>query len=137
MLSNRAKKWLRSKVDQWADRFYEGPQPPARFRAHTILFANLYPTATRKEWMDFAVDLANEAYRSAWINGVEWSERDPKPPAATPEEIADLIDPTWRESPPIELAVRLDEEVLEDRDDGAIARDTLKALLDYFRKGNV
>lgn len=65
------------------------------------MFASMNPGATRAQWAEFAGALADEAYGSGYIRGVEWAERDfdggePRP---SPEALADAIDPAWRERP--------------------------------------
>lgn len=99
-------KWVRNKLEEWLERRYEGPDPPDRLRAQVTSFAEQYPFATRAEWLEFAVMFARECYRVGYVRGFEWAERDVErhPGALTPDELADMIDPGWREwSPPIDL----------------------------------
>lgn len=94
-------KWLRERLERFLGRYEEGEDPPARIREQVIVFASMNPKATRIEWVDFAATLAEESYRSGYIRGVEWAERDPLAtrPGDTPEAIADALDPSWRERP--------------------------------------
>lgn len=94
--------WVRRRLEKALGRFEEGAEAPARIREQAIAFANVMRKSTRKEWAEFAADYAEECYRSGYLRGVEWAERDPAPAAGTrpsPEEIADAVDPTWRDRP--------------------------------------
>lgn len=99
-------KWLRNKVEEWLGKRYEGPEPPERLRLEVLSFAETCPTATRSEWAEFAEKFAREAYRVGYVRGFEWTERDKDAwSAVTPDELADQMDPGWREwSPPIVLS---------------------------------
>ncbi len=101
MLSDRVKNWLRKKAEKFADSYYEGPEPPERLAHLVVAFVELYPNATRAEWMRFAIEHGNECYRSAYQRGVEYVERAPETwrPDIPPEVQADLIDPDWRWRP--------------------------------------
>lgn len=102
MLSDRAKKWLRNRFEKWAGSFYQGPRPPEeRLRQQAIDFANMYPHATREQWVSFASGLAEEVWRSAWLQGVEWTERTDAD--LNPEVVMDQIDPDWRHSQAFDL----------------------------------
>ncbi len=98
-------RWLRNRAEAWIGQRYEGPAPPARLREQVISFANMYPHATRRMWENFASDFAEQCYRSGYIRGVEWAERDPDAfdPSVTPEMIADEMDPDWRWRPAVVL----------------------------------
>jgi hypothetical protein len=62
-----------------------------------VAFANAHPKATRGEWIAFAAAHAGEAYRSGYVRGHEWAERDDEMrPDVPPEVVADLVDPDWR-----------------------------------------
>jgi hypothetical protein len=94
-------KWFRNTLERLLERYEEGERPPARLREQVIMFASMNPHATRAEWVTFAAGLAEEAYQSGYIRGVEWCERDESATAVgqTPEMIADAIDPSWRDRP--------------------------------------
>lgn len=97
------KKYLRKLAERFLGTYEEGEQAPKRLREQVIAFAEMYPKATRDEWVAFAAGFADECYEAGFIRGVEWVERDPEaldfPPGRSPEEIADAMDPTWRERP--------------------------------------
>jgi len=78
--------------------FYEGPEMPARFDELSTAFANENPHATRLDWVMFANEHSAECYRSGWLRGFEYAERDPHGPATEPETIADLLTPEWRDN---------------------------------------
>lgn len=107
MLSDRVKKWLRARLEKWAGTFYEGPEPPDRFRDHAVFFANLNPRATREEWVEFATELARETYSAGYMRGYEASEReqdeDDGNTQLPPDLIADRLDPDWRNSDAVVL----------------------------------
>lgn len=100
MLSDRARKWLRNRFEKWAGTFYQGPRPPEeRLRQQAIDFANMFPNATREQWVNFTSGLAEEVWRSAYLHGVEWAAREDMD--LDPEEVMDQIDPEWRDSPAV------------------------------------
>lgn len=100
MLSDRARKWLRQRFEKWAGSFYDGPRPPEeRLRQQATDFANMYPHATRAMWVKFASGLAEEVWRSAYLQGVEWAERENMGTLPDPDKIMDAIDPEWRDNP--------------------------------------
>jgi hypothetical protein len=71
----RAARWLRRLLERLLDRWAEGPEPPRRIRDEARLFRHQYPDASAGEWERFAVKLAGNAYRDAFVRGVEWDER--------------------------------------------------------------
>jgi hypothetical protein len=85
-------------ADAIAGTWQEGADPPPRFVQQSEDFANRNPSATRRQWADFAARLAGEAYRAGFRRGYEHVERDPEPAfkALPPELIADHEDPEWR-----------------------------------------
>ncbi len=96
--------WLRRQWERWVGKWYEGPTPPQRLREMVVLFANMYPHATRQEWVEFAAGHAGEAYTSGYVRGWERSERDPEAMpwrVTNPEMIADEMDPGWRDGPSV------------------------------------
>lgn len=97
ILSNAVRAWIRRWADRVTDRYYEGPQPPARLAQMVVEFANQHPNATRAEWVRFACGHARECYRSGWTRGEEHAERDPTELSGIPEQLADALDPSWRE----------------------------------------
>lgn len=107
MLSDRVKKWLRARLEKWAGTFYEGPEPPERFRDHAVFFANLNPRATREEWVEFATELSRETYSAGYYRGYEASERERGDAedftTLPPDIIADQMDPEWRNSDAVVL----------------------------------
>lgn len=92
-------------LERWAGTYYEGPKAPSRLGEMVVEFANLYPHATRSEWVVFAQHHADECYRGGFVRGAEWAERDyqSRMPDVTPEELADNEAPDWRWSPNIML----------------------------------
>lgn len=100
VLSDRARKWLRNRFEKWAGTFYQGPRPPEeRLRQQAIDFANMYPNATRAMWVNFAAGLAEEVWKSAYLHGVEWTEREEMDALPDPDHEMDQIDPEWRDAP--------------------------------------
>lgn len=89
-------RFLRRVAEKYLGRFYEGPEAPDRLRVMITAFANDFPKATRSQWVEFAVVIAEEAYRTGWTRGFEHVERqfDWKP-GIPPEVLADQIDPRW------------------------------------------
>jgi hypothetical protein len=95
------KRWLSRRAEKFLDKYYEGPEPPQRISDLVIEFANLYPTATRSQWLRFATEHAREAYRAGYQRGYEYVERDPDffRTDLPPDMIADMHDPDWRWRP--------------------------------------
>ncbi len=96
--------WLRRTAERWLKQFYEGPEPPARIAEVVADFSNLNLQATRADWAAFASQWAAECYRQGWQRGYENVERaEDWHPDPLPEVVADLEEPGWRESEPVEL----------------------------------
>ncbi len=81
----------------------KGPEPPGRLREYAVAFANRHPNATRAEWLEAASQMAEEAYRGGFRAGYEHQEREAYPPAFSPDQLAEQIDPDWRWSPEVDL----------------------------------
>jgi hypothetical protein len=130
MLSDRVKKWLRGQAERWIEQHYEGPEPPARLGEQVLSFANMFPHATRGEWVTFAADFADQCYRSGYIRGVEWAERDPAAfdSKVPPEMIADQMDPDWRWRPAVVLELPAGDVVPETYEQHEVIRDQVAAL---------
>jgi len=77
--------------------FYEGPDPPNRILEETVTFSQLYPDATRKQWIAFTVGLARFFYKAGYLRGFEWAERDISkfPEKSNPILKAAEEDPNW------------------------------------------
>jgi hypothetical protein len=105
ILSDKLRRWVLEKAEVFAGVYDEGERPPERLGQQVIVFANLYPHATRQAWATFAISLVNDAYKTGYIRGVEWVERDPveRTMPWTPEEFADRLGAEWRENPAPEL----------------------------------
>ena len=123
-------RWLRNAWQRSIGAFYEGPEAPDRLRAMVIVFANTFPNATRGEWVRFAVEHASECYRSGYMRGVEYAERDPEGwmPGVPPESIADALDPDWRWSDPVDLIGSPDALPPPNHDDARETRDQYQRL---------
>ena len=136
MLSDRSRKWLRKRFEKLAGSFYSGPRPPEeRLRQQAIDFANMYRFATREQWVSFAAAMAEEVWRSAYLAGVEWTEREEMD--LRPEAVMDQVDPFWRSSPAFEL-VDPDAVVSDVVPEGAreqMESARFEALLKAWRKG--
>lgn len=115
MLSVRVKSWIRRKLEEWMGEYSEDGSPPDRLRLEVLSFAEMYPNATRGQFVDFAARFAGECWRAGYIRGVEWAERDPDEVAASPEQLADKFDPEWRWRPAGDL--NLEGVVPEERTD--------------------
>lgn len=110
-------KLVRNLRDRWLGRFYEGPQPPARLRELAVAFANAHPRATRAQWVEFAAAHGDEAYRSGYVRGAEYVERDAfARPDVPPEVMADALYPDWRWAPAVDLTAPEDP-VTDDAED--------------------
>lgn len=129
-------RWVRNGLERLLGRFEEGQDAPPRIREQVLAFANHFPKATREQWVAFAAGFAEECYSSGYVRGVEWAEREPRPTGATPEQIADLIDPTWIDRPwrpDLELEAPADV-VPERRDPQDVLRDQVAALRPKARR---
>lgn len=73
---SRLARWMRGLAERLAERYYEGPEPPMRLAEQVVAFAAANSGATRGEWMRYAVAMAQSAYRSGYVRGIEWAERD-------------------------------------------------------------
>lgn len=98
IFADRIKRWATKKLETVLDRYYEGPEPPERLTQLVLAFVELYPHATRADWMRFAIDFGKECYRSGYQRGAEYVERAPETwrPDMPPEMVADALDPDWR-----------------------------------------
>jgi hypothetical protein len=78
----------------------EGIEPPDRLGDMVITFANMHPHATRQDWVVFATFHAREAYRSGYLRGVEYAEREDDEPGLDPDVLMDAMNgPSWRGRP--------------------------------------
>lgn len=71
----RVGRWLRRLLEKVLNRWSEGPEPPRRIADEARLFWHANPNATPAEWERFAIALAGNAYRDAFVRGFEWNER--------------------------------------------------------------
>lgn len=71
----RARLFVRRLLARLLRRWEEGPEPPRRIAEEVRLFRHHYPDASHGEWERFAVRLAGNAYRDAFVRGFEWNER--------------------------------------------------------------
>lgn len=92
------KKVFRNLYERAKGTYYEGPECPARIGELVDEFARARPRATRAEWADMAKRLASEAYRSGYVRGWEWAERDldRRDPAEDPEVAVEREGHGWR-----------------------------------------
>lgn len=125
----RLARWMRGLAERFAERYYEGPEPPMRLAEQVVAFAKANPEATRGEWGKYAVALAQSAYRSGYVRGIEWAERDlDKLEPGDPELLSELErhDFLWHAPEALttrELAERVGGDFLETLpDDAARAR---------------
>lgn len=111
-------KRVRDAIERWLGTYYEGPEPPERMTVQVTVFANVFPHATRAEWVAFAQRAIYEAYCSGYVRGAEYVERAPETwlPEVDPTEIADATMPGWRDEPVVLHAEVVDDEaVMEPR----------------------
>lgn len=96
-------------LKRWCERLFgtweEGYAPPDRYREMAIMFANDHPNATRRQWLDFAEHLANEAHKAGFTRGWEMDLRTAEKPwhGEPPEDAAAMLDPGWHWSPAVLL----------------------------------
>lgn len=74
-LIRRLRLWLRTRVQQLGNVYYEGPDPPARHAQAVMAFAAANPKASQQDWIMFSAGHAHECYRSGYMRGVEWKAR--------------------------------------------------------------
>jgi hypothetical protein len=75
-MATRLQQWIAKLAERVVGRYYEGPEPPVRLAEQVVMFAVANPHATREAWSLFATALAGGAYRSGYVRGFEWAERD-------------------------------------------------------------
>lgn len=92
-----ARKFLRNLWERWRHRYYEGPEAPDRLSQVVLEFAAINGKATKGEWIEFAAGLARESYRSGYVRGHEWAERDldRRDPLMDPEVVAEHEGHDW------------------------------------------
>jgi hypothetical protein len=90
------KKSLRNVVQKMAGTFYEGPIPPKRIVDAVEHFAHSKDALLLEEWVEFAAIHACEAYKTGYVRGVEYAERDNSNPD-NPELLAAEREQTWGE----------------------------------------
>ena len=110
---------LHRAVERWLGRHYEGPEPPRRLAEIVRHFARLRPRAMQREWIEFAAEHARECYRTGYLRGLEWAERDldRREPTVDPEDLVRALDPggTWLDEP-IDLSPAALDAPVEDRE---------------------
>ena len=90
-------RFLKRLAEKFAGKYYEGPDAPERLREMVVSFANDHPKASVGEWTEFASFLAEEAYKSGYVRGFEYTERTfDWRPDLPPEVLADMLDPGWK-----------------------------------------
>jgi hypothetical protein len=67
---------VRNTWERLFSKYYEGPSAPKRLAALVDYFMKTNPHATRADWAEFAKGFAEEAYRTGYVRGYEWCERD-------------------------------------------------------------
>jgi hypothetical protein len=114
---------LRNAAERFADKYYEGPQPPERLLALVVEFANHNPKATRADWVAFCKRMAGQAYRDGYQRGYEYVERDEQPSykKLPPEMVAAQEDPDWEWSPPLGPDLELPDDQPEEFEPGELA----------------
>jgi len=129
-------------LDRWKRRRLEkervaAVQAPEHLRRMVFSFANANPRATRVEWVGFAGTLAEEAYATGYVRGLEQADEDNAGSAGvTPEQVADLLDPSWRERAwnGESLAGPADDQVPEARTHDDAFREQAEAAIGKFRR---
>ncbi len=102
----------------------EGPVAPEEVRDIVVQFANMNPSATRREWVEFAAAQAQEAYRVGWLRGYEFQEAEWRRPGRSPDDWAEAMwGPRWRHASPSVF------------DPEGRVRDATAALMERLRKG--
>lgn len=110
----RFARWWRDLLERWSERYFEGPEPPARLTEMAIAFAEMHPNATRREWVAFAAAHARNSYSSGYARGYEYVERDPDFfKDRSPDEAAAQLDPHEFEWSPDIALTRPDDAVPE------------------------
>lgn len=86
----RFQRLMRNLWERMRGRYYEGPDAPPRLGEAVKTFAAMHPRASRKQWIDFATHIASESYKSGYVRGLEWAERDldRRDPGIDPELLA-------------------------------------------------
>jgi hypothetical protein len=98
LLQRTIRRWCERLLDRWQ----EGPDVPDRLLEEVGHFREMLPGATPLQWEVFTQGLTAAAYREGYLRGFEASERGFDRPwrhSASPEFIADLESPGWRDSP--------------------------------------
>ncbi len=80
-------RFFRNLLEKALGRFYEGPEPPPRFREELALFRVMHPLATPAEVDAVVGRLIDNAYRSGYVRGNEAMERDPSQRGEPVEEL--------------------------------------------------
>lgn len=90
-------KLIRRTTERALGRYYEGPEPPKRLRQVAEEFVATHPKATRSEWLEMAVSLAEAAYKEAYDRGLGWADRDldRRDPVDDPEALAEIEAHDW------------------------------------------
>lgn len=135
-------KWLRNLFQKMRSTFYEGPEPPTRLAKVVLAFAHHNKNATRKEWIEFSIQFAEECYRSGYQRGIEWYHRDPEQSKlpVDPDILADAEshDWQWTDGIPSQDELAIDKEVPETNNeftDMMILEEEMRARYDRERMG--
>jgi len=88
-------RWFRNLLERLAGRYYEGAEPPRHIREEVRLFRVMHGAATADQWEEFAAMMAENCYRSGFVRGYEWAERDWPGPAVDPEVLAEAESHDW------------------------------------------
>lgn len=129
MLSMWFKRWLRNWAEKLSNSFYEDINPPPIFAYSAEVYGR--KERTQEEWQAFAVSVAEQAYRTGYVRGVEYTERsDWWRSDIPPEAAAEMQDKSWMERPvgaDMDIAPEIEVEPTNENDvDLAIKRSAVR-----------
>jgi len=91
------KQFIRNVMQRLGGTFYEGPDAPQRIADAVRHFASHKVYVSHDEWLYFATLHAQECYKTGYIRGLEWAERDldRRDPTTDPDVLLANAEHNW------------------------------------------
>lgn len=84
-MRNWLTQWVDGLAERWLDKRYEGPEPPRRLTDEVRMFRVVHPTATPRDWAEFAAKHGRNCYRDGYVRGYEYKIREDDPDTSEAE----------------------------------------------------
>ncbi len=128
---------LRNVWERLFGKFYDGPEPPERLTQMVQLFMIAHPFATRQQWAQFASKHSGETYKSGYVRGFEWAERDLDRKPTDHLEVMQHLEAhgwSWENAHLLDTRGNANDSVVLDEEDPQMLQHEIEAYNDSLRK---